>query len=349
MTVTTLTITRPDDWHLHLRDGEAMRSVVGATARVFGRAVVMPNLEPPVTTVAAAAAYRERIAAALPPASRFAPLLTLYLTDNTPTAEIAGGAAQWLRHRREILPRRGNHQLRLRRHRDRTRVSGARRDAEACVATAYPWRSNRVRGRHIRSRTRCSSISVLGRIVDDFPGSKSCSSTSRRGRRRTSSPRLRRRLAPRSRRSTCSTRATRSLRAASGHICTATQSSSAKCTARRCSRRQPAATPNFFSGTDSAPHARGSEGKCLRLCRLLYRARRTGTLRGGIRSSRGARQAGSLCELPRRRLLWPAPQQRHGHAQARGLDRAGGVSRSATQTVVPLNAGATMQWRGSAA
>jgi dihydroorotase len=89
MTATTLTLTRPDDWHLHLRDGELMRSVVAATARVFARAVVMPNLDPPITTVAAAAAYRERIAAALPAASRFAPLLTLYLTDHTPAAEIA--------------------------------------------------------------------------------------------------------------------------------------------------------------------------------------------------------------------------------------------------------------------
>jgi len=89
MTPSTLTITRPDDWHLHLRDGELMRSVVGATARVFGRAVVMPNLQPPVTTVVAAAAYRERIAAALPEGSRFAPLLTLYLTDSTTPDEIA--------------------------------------------------------------------------------------------------------------------------------------------------------------------------------------------------------------------------------------------------------------------
>ena len=89
MTASTLTITRPDDWHVHLRDGALLQSVVAATARVFGRAVVMPNLDPPVTTVAAAAAYRERIAAALPAASRFAPLLTLYLTDNTPAAEIA--------------------------------------------------------------------------------------------------------------------------------------------------------------------------------------------------------------------------------------------------------------------
>jgi dihydroorotase len=88
MTASTLTITRPDDWHVHLRDGALMRLVVDATARAFGRAVVMPNLDPPVTTVAAAAAYRERIAAASPRDSRFAPLLTLYLTDNTPAAEI---------------------------------------------------------------------------------------------------------------------------------------------------------------------------------------------------------------------------------------------------------------------
>lgn len=93
MTVATLAITRPDDWHLHLRDGESMRAVVAATARVFGRAVVMPNLKPPVTTVAAAAAYRERIAAALPAGSRFAPLMTLYLTDVTSIDEIARARA----------------------------------------------------------------------------------------------------------------------------------------------------------------------------------------------------------------------------------------------------------------
>ena len=93
MTASTLTITRPDDWHLHLRDGELMRSVVGATARVFGRAVVMPNLTPPITTVAAAVAYRERIAAALPPRSRFAPLMTLYLNEAMSGEEIARARA----------------------------------------------------------------------------------------------------------------------------------------------------------------------------------------------------------------------------------------------------------------
>ena len=84
-----LVLRRPDDWHLHLRDGPHLAAVVGATARVFGRAIVMPNLRPPVTTVAAADAYRARIVAALPPGARFTPLMTLYLTDSTSPAEIA--------------------------------------------------------------------------------------------------------------------------------------------------------------------------------------------------------------------------------------------------------------------
>jgi dihydroorotase len=83
-----ITLTRPDDWHLHLRDGEALNSVLADTARRFARAIVMPNLRPPVTTVAAAAGYRDRIVSALPPGSDFEPLMTLYLTDNTKPAEI---------------------------------------------------------------------------------------------------------------------------------------------------------------------------------------------------------------------------------------------------------------------
>jgi dihydroorotase len=89
----TLTLTRPDDWHLHLRDGDAMRSVLPDTARRFGRAIVMPNLKPPVRTVAEAAAYRERILAALPAGMRFEPLMTLYLTDNTSPEEIGRARA----------------------------------------------------------------------------------------------------------------------------------------------------------------------------------------------------------------------------------------------------------------
>ena len=87
--MTTLRIRRPDDWHLHLRDGEALAAVLPHTVRQFGRAIVMPNLKPPVTTTAAARAYRERIMALLPATSAFQPLMTLYLTDRTDPAEIA--------------------------------------------------------------------------------------------------------------------------------------------------------------------------------------------------------------------------------------------------------------------
>jgi dihydroorotase len=84
----TLTITRPDDWHLHLRDGAEMASVLPHAERAFARAIVMPNLTTPVTTTALAAAYRERILRALSKGSRFEPLMTLYLTDNTSAEEI---------------------------------------------------------------------------------------------------------------------------------------------------------------------------------------------------------------------------------------------------------------------
>ena len=83
-----ITITRPDDWHLHLRDGAALAAVVAHRARQFGRAIVMPNLRPPVTTTAQALAYRARIVATLPPGSSFEPLMTLYLTDTLAPDEI---------------------------------------------------------------------------------------------------------------------------------------------------------------------------------------------------------------------------------------------------------------------
>ncbi|MCC7079968.1 MAG: dihydroorotase [Burkholderiales bacterium] len=91
--MTQLTITRPDDMHLHLRDGAAMRCVLPHTAARFARAIVMPNLRPPITTTAMAAAYRTRIQAALPAGMAFEPLMTLYLTDNTAPAEIVRARA----------------------------------------------------------------------------------------------------------------------------------------------------------------------------------------------------------------------------------------------------------------
>ena len=89
----TLTIRRPDDWHVHLRDGPMLPDILAHTARQFARAIVMPNLSPPITTTAAAAAYRERIIAALPTGSDFKPLMVLYLTDDTDPADVERGFA----------------------------------------------------------------------------------------------------------------------------------------------------------------------------------------------------------------------------------------------------------------
>jgi dihydroorotase len=100
----SLTITRPDDWHLHLRDGAAMASVLPHSARQFGRAIVMPNLKPPVTTTADAQAYRSRILAALPEGLAFEPLMTLYLTDNTAPDEIRRAQDSGIVHAVKLYP-----------------------------------------------------------------------------------------------------------------------------------------------------------------------------------------------------------------------------------------------------
>ena len=99
-----LTITRPDDWHLHLRDGALMQSVLPDTTRQFARAIVMPNLRPPVTTTALALEYRQRILAALPAGMKFEPLMTLYLTDNTSAFEIRKARASGVVHAVKLYP-----------------------------------------------------------------------------------------------------------------------------------------------------------------------------------------------------------------------------------------------------
>ena len=99
-----LSLCRPDDWHLHVRDGAALRDVVPHTAQCFARAIIMPNLQPPVTSVAQALAYRERILKATPEGSDFTPLMTLYLTDNTTTATINAAAASEYIHAVKFYP-----------------------------------------------------------------------------------------------------------------------------------------------------------------------------------------------------------------------------------------------------
>ncbi|WP_334190236.1 dihydroorotase [Noviherbaspirillum sp.] len=100
----SITLTRPDDWHLHLRDGAALASVLPHSARQFARAIVMPNLKPPVTTTSQARSYRERILAALPADVEFEPLMTLYLTDNTPPDEIRRAKESGFIHAVKLYP-----------------------------------------------------------------------------------------------------------------------------------------------------------------------------------------------------------------------------------------------------
>jgi dihydroorotase len=102
--MTQLTITRPDDWHLHLRDGDMLRDVLPHTAKQFARAIIMPNLKPPVTTTEQAIAYRNRILAVLPQGMRFEPLMTLYLTDNTSPTEIAKAKQSGVVHGVKLYP-----------------------------------------------------------------------------------------------------------------------------------------------------------------------------------------------------------------------------------------------------
>jgi dihydroorotase len=102
--MTTITIIKPDDWHLHVRDGELLRDVVPDTARCFARAIIMPNLKPPALTTAQALAYRQRILAAVPAGVDFTPLMTLYLTDNTTPAEIVTAQQSGLIHAVKLYP-----------------------------------------------------------------------------------------------------------------------------------------------------------------------------------------------------------------------------------------------------
>ena len=262
MTASTLTIARPDDWHLHLRDGEAMQSVVGATARVFARAVVMPNLKPPVATVAQAAAYRERIAAALPPASRFAPLMTLYLTDITTADEIARARASGFIIGVKYYPAGAT-----------TNSDSGVTDLAASIPSSRRWRStacrcsargsHRRRRRRVRSRTsvrrpaahahrsRFSRLENRARAHHDHG-----SGGLRRGRASVVSARQ-------SRRSTCSTAAMHCSPAASGRTLLPAGAEARGAPPGDRSRRNVSGNPKYFLGTDSAPHARqAKESAC---------------------------------------------------------------------------------------
>ena len=120
----SLTIPRPDDWHVHLRDGAMLKTVLPYTARTFGRAIVMPNLKPPVTTTALAKVYRDEIIAAIPADVKFTPLMTIYLTDTTDADDLAQGPCRRYRYGGKTLSRTCHHQFRAWRHGCQENLSG---------------------------------------------------------------------------------------------------------------------------------------------------------------------------------------------------------------------------------
>jgi dihydroorotase len=206
-----LSIVRPDDWHLHVRDGAAMRAVVPHSARQFGRAIVMPNLRPPVVTVDQALAYRERIVAAVPKGMAFEPLMTLYLTDATPPAEMARARAAGIVAIKLYPAGATTHSDAG--VTDLRKVSDARRRRARRHRAADPRRGHRSRGRRLRSRggvhrapPRAAAARLPGlRIVLEHVTTRKARSTS------PSAAAHRRRRSPRT---TCSTTATRSSPAA---------------------------------------------------------------------------------------------------------------------------------------
>lgn len=150
-TASLLDITTPDDWHLHFRDGDALRHTVPATARCFARAIVMPNLVPPVTTVAQAEAYRERILAQVPAGVKFEPLMVLYLTDQT-SVEEPRRCHQPVCLRLQAVSGRRHYEFLQRCERSVGSVSVAGGNGKSRSAAAGARRSDRKRDRYFRSR-----------------------------------------------------------------------------------------------------------------------------------------------------------------------------------------------------
>jgi dihydroorotase len=165
----TLTLTRPDDWHLHLRDGAGMARVLAATADVFGRAIIMPNLRPAVTHHGGRRAYRDAIVGALRAGSRFEPLMTLYLTDNTSPTRSRRRRAR-LRSRGQVLPGRARRRTPTA---GVTRSSAPTRRSRRWKSTAGALGARRSRRRptiDVFDRERVFVERSLAAIVRDFPG-----------------------------------------------------------------------------------------------------------------------------------------------------------------------------------
>lgn len=312
-------ITRPDDWHLHLRDGEMLRRVVPYTAHQFARAVVMPNLTPPVTTTAAALAYRDRILDALPAGLDFEPLMTLYLTDATSPDEIARAAEAPAVLGVKLYP------------------AGATTNSEAGVAAidalgpVFEAMERHdvpllVHGEVTRpdcdvfDRERAFLDESLIPIVDRFAGLRVVFEhiTTREAAQYVAEApaRVGATLTPQHLLLNRNALFVGGLRP--HHYCIPVLKTEADREALVAAATS--GDPSFFLGTDSAPHAR-QQGVRLRLRGRVQRAGRDRAVRRGVRAGGSPRPARGLREPPRARLLSPAPQCRHDPTRPRRHDR----------------------------
>ena len=259
-----LTITRPDDWHLHLRDGAPMRSVVGATARVFGRAVRHAESRSAGHHGCRRSrlSRRSRRGAAFGVAFRAADDPVSHRQHDARSKSSAPRCG--FHHRRQILSGRRDDQFGIRRHRARATSIGARRNGGVRAAAARAWRSHRPGRRHVRSRTSLRRASA-GAHRARFPRLEARLRAHHDARsRRSSSPPRRRTSARRSRRITCCGRA---MRCSPGgirpHSLLPADTEARSASRGRWSTRRPSGNPKFFLGTDSAPHARhAKESAC---------------------------------------------------------------------------------------
>ena len=149
---TRITIRKPDDWHLHVRDGAMLKAVLPFTARNFGRAILMPNLVPPVVTTADAAAYRERALAARPPGSTFTPLMTCYLRDDTDPDDVERGFRDGVFTGVKLYPAHATTNSAAGRDGPQEGLSRAGAHAKDRHAVSDAWRGGGPRCRHFRSR-----------------------------------------------------------------------------------------------------------------------------------------------------------------------------------------------------
>ena len=303
----TLEMRQPDDWHVHLRDGAALGAVAGFTARRFGRAIVMPNLKPAITTASSARAYRERIMAALPSSTRFEPLLTLYLTNDTAPDEIDRARACGFIHGVKLYPAGATT------HSDAgvsdiTKVYGVLARMEKIGMPLLVHGETPHPEVDVFDRETHFIDSVLQPLLERFAGLRVVFEhiTTARAVEFVASARA----------GVAATVTPQHLLHNRNAIFSGGIRPHYYCLPILKRERDRLAllgaatggNPRFFLGTDSAPHERATKENVPALAKDVHGSRRHRAVRRGLRGGRPPGSAGSVCRAFRRRLLRPAAQ-----------------------------------------